>query len=99
MSSKSSAARRSTLRPASTMPPTLRPDDRSLSAHRVPAETHGVLASGAQPDEAGHVAQELVRVEVAAQALEVGPVLAQRGDACLDGAGGVGKVRRGGRRQ
>src|SRR5580693_9025694 len=49
-------------------------------AHGVAAEADGVVDLRGQADVAGRVAQELVRVEVAAQSLDVGPVLAQRGD-------------------
>src|SRR5271155_948311 len=104
MSSKSSAARRSTLRPASTMPPTLRPRFFAARAgrsgpgglaHRVAVEGDGVLAPGAQADVASHIPQELVGIEVVvAQAIEIDAVLAQRGNARGDGGGDVGKVGR-----
>src|SRR5580658_2345447 len=99
MSSKSSAARRSTLRSAVAMYPTLRlaqpgqPVPRGL-AHRVAAEADRVFASGAQADVAGHVPQELVRVELATQALDVRAVLTQRGDARIDRSGDVRVVSR-----
>src|SRR5271165_5616034 len=65
-------------------------------AHRVVAEAHGVLDAGAKAGEAGQVPEELVGIEIAAQPFEVGTVLAQRGDARVDGGGDVhemGRVR------
>ena len=51
--------------------------NRSVSlAHRVTVKGHGVLASGAQADVARHVPQEIVRIELAPQAVDIGLVLA-----------------------
>src|SRR5258708_32654488 len=64
-------------------------------AHRVAVEGHGVLASGPEADEAGHVLEELIGIEVAAEAVDVGLVLPQRGDAGVNGGGdvpGMGRV-------
>ena len=47
----------------------------------------------AMPEVPGHVAEELVRVELAAQPVQVGAVLAQRRDARLDGGRDVHVVR------
>src|SRR6266566_8658002 len=66
----------------------------ALLAHGIAVEADGVLAPGAQPDVACHVLQELVGVELAAQALNVGPVLAQRRDARVDRVGDFDEVRR-----
>lgn len=63
-------------------------------AHRIAVERHGVLAPGTETDVARHVPQELIRIEFAAQAVEVGAVLAQRGDAGVDGGGHVGEISR-----
>jgi hypothetical protein len=53
-----------------------------------------VLTPGAEADAARHVPEELVWVEVPAQAVTVGAVLAQQGDAGVDGGSDVDVVRR-----
>src|SRR5258708_40170507 len=63
-------------------------------AHRVAVEGHGVLAAGPEADEAGHVLEELIGIEVAAEAVDVGLVLPQRGDAGVNGGGDVHEMGR-----
>src|SRR5712692_7482358 len=52
--------------------------------HWVAVHAHGVLAARPEADVAGDLLQEVVGVEVPAEALDVGTVLAQRGDAEVD---------------
>jgi predicted kinase len=63
-------------------------------AHRITAERRCVLAPGTETDVTRHVPQELIGIEFAAQAVEVGAMLAQRGDAGVDGGGDVGEMSR-----
>src|SRR5258708_21040276 len=63
-------------------------------AHRVAVEGHGVLAAGPEADEAGHVLEELIGIEVAAEAVDVCLVLPQRGDAGVNGGGDVHEMGR-----
>src|SRR6516165_6171955 len=57
------------------------------SAHRIAVKCDGIFASGTQSDVTRHVPQELVGVEIAAQTVDIGLVLAQRRDARGDGVG------------
>src|ERR1700756_4909521 len=49
-------------------------------AHRVMLQPDCVIAARAHPDISGDIAQKLVRVEIAAESVEVRLVLAQRRD-------------------
>ena len=59
-------------------------------------EEHGVLAARRHPSVSGDVAEELVGVEVGAEAVDVGLVLAERSHTVVDGRGHVDEM--GGRR-
>src|SRR6516162_1444128 len=63
-------------------------------SHRVAVKRDGIFASGAQSDVARHVPQELVRIEIAAETVDIGLVLAQRRDARADGGGHIHEVSR-----
>src|ERR1700722_20431615 len=68
--------------------------DGRASAHRVVLHADRVLAPRAQADVSGDIPEELVRIKVAAKAVQVGAVLFERGDAQADGVGDVNEMAR-----
>src|SRR5579859_5004510 len=62
--------------------------------HWVAMHAHGVVTARPEADVAGDLLQEVVGVEVPAEAVDVGAVLPQRRDAEVDGLGHVDEVGR-----
>src|SRR5215469_17496427 len=65
-----------------------------VSAHRIVLEPDRIIATSGHADVAGDLPQEIVRVEIAAEASQIGAMLPQRGDSRVHGGAHVHEVAR-----